>query len=560
MGCLNQIASKVRWVAVCCAAMFIAGLAGQVHAQGDAAAGQALYFGDGGCMGCHGAPRGSSAQRATTVAALNNAIAVQNQMEYLRTFLTAADICNIVTYIAGQVGAPNPNCGTATVPNAPTALVVNAGVGSVTVGFTAPSNNGGAAISGYTASCRASGQPTRTATGTASPLTVTGLTNGVAYTCTVTATNSVGTGTASTASSAVTAQAPVTSVSGNLFGDGKSLKTWVNTSGAVTFWRYSGTAFIDTGVTFGPFTGWSLLSTEGDFDGDGKVDLVWQRTDGAITIWLMNGTTIKSQTQFGPYAGWSLFSANSDFNGDGKTDLIWQRTDGALSLWAMNGSVMVEERAHGPFAGWRLVSGNNDFDGDGKSDLLWRRDTGSIVLWLMNGVNLKQQSAEYGPFSGWNVLSGSSDYNGDGKTDLTWERSDNAVIVWQMDGVSNTAQSAQFGPFAGWRVVAGRRDFDGDGKSDLLWQRTDGAATIWLMNGVATPAGASISSPILPSGNGWQLLSTRTDFNGDGKTDLVWQTSAGQVAVGLANGVVPPAPALFGPFAGWLHFVGKITP
>ncbi len=357
-----------------------------------------------------------------------------------------------------------------------------------------------------------------------------------------------------------TPTSPLPAIPSDIFGERRSTLTWVNTNGAVTFWRNNGTAFADTGVTYGPYPGWTLIASDGDYDGDGKSDLLWQRTDGAITIWLMNGTAIKSQSQVGPYAGWSFFSGNSDFNGDGKTDLIWQRTDGAISLWTMNGGTLVQERTHGPFTGWRLLSGNNDFDGDGKSDLLWRRDTGAVSLWLMEGVNVKQVSPEYGPYPGWTVISGSSDYNGDGKTDLTWEKSDNAVSVWLMDGATSTQQSNQFGPFTGWRVVPGKRDFDGDGKSDLLWQRTDGAASVWLMNGVASPPNASISAALLPGGGSWQLLSTRNEFNGDGKTDLVWQTPAGQVAVGLANGVVPPAPALFGPYSGWSVFRGTTPP
>lgn len=360
---------------------------------------------------------------------------------------------------------------------------------------------------------------------------------------------------------AVTQRQPVSSaVQSNVFGDGRSTLVWRNANGAVTLWRNNGTGFVDTGVTFGPYPGWTLISSDGDFDGDGRSDLLWLRTDGAISIWLMNGTEVKSQSLAGPYAGWSFFSGNNDFDGDGKTDLIWQRTDGAISLWTMNGGTLAQERTHGPFAGWSLLSGNSDFDGDGKSDLLWKKNTGAVSLWLMNGVNTKQVSPEYGPYPGWTVISGSSDYNGDGKTDLTWEKSDNAVSVWLMNGVTKTAESAQFGPYSGWRVLSGRRDFDGDGKSDLLWQRTDGAASVWLMNGVSSPPNASISAAILPGGSGWQLLPTRTDFNGDGKTDLVWQTPAGQVAIGLANGVVPPAPAQFGPYAGWSHFVGRASP
>jgi hypothetical protein len=226
----------------------------------------------------------------------------------------------------------------------------------------------------------------------------------------------------------------------------------------------------------------------------------------------------------------------------------------------MNGGTFSSERTHGPFAGWSLLSATNDFDGDGKADLLWKKNIGAVSLWLMDGANTKQVSPEYGPYPGWTVISGSSDYNGDGKTDLTWEKSDNAVSVWLMNGVTKTAESPQFGPYAGWRIVAGDRDFDGDGKSDLLWQRTDGAASVWLMSGAAMPSGVSISAAFLPSGSNWSLLGGYSDFSGDGKTDLVWQSAVGQIAVGLANGVIPPAPTLFGPFAGWSHFVGRAVP
>ena len=76
-------------------------------------------------------------------------------------------------------------------PGAPTIGTATAGNGSATVAFTAPSSDGGAAISGYTVSCTGGGV-TRTATGAASPITVTGLANGTAYGCSVTATNSIG--------------------------------------------------------------------------------------------------------------------------------------------------------------------------------------------------------------------------------------------------------------------------------------------------------------------------------------------------------------------------------
>jgi uncharacterized protein YhjY with autotransporter beta-barrel domain len=92
----------------------------------------------------------------------------------------------------------------AVVPGAPIIGTATASGGQATVSFTAPSFTGGAAISGYTVTSSPGGI---TATGTSSPIAVTGLTNGTAYTFTVTATNSAGTGAASAASNSVTPKA-----------------------------------------------------------------------------------------------------------------------------------------------------------------------------------------------------------------------------------------------------------------------------------------------------------------------------------------------------------------
>ena len=86
-----------------------------------------------------------------------------------------------------------------TVPGAPTISTVTRGNSQVAVAFTAPANNGGYAITGYTVTS-SGGQ---TVTGTSSPLTVTGLTNGTSYTFTVKATNTIGDSSSSTVSSSI---------------------------------------------------------------------------------------------------------------------------------------------------------------------------------------------------------------------------------------------------------------------------------------------------------------------------------------------------------------------
>jgi filamentous hemagglutinin family protein len=80
-------------------------------------------------------------------------------------------------------------------PGAPTIGAVTAGRGSATVNFS-PGSTGGATPT-YTANCTATGNPAKSRSGAGSPITVTGLTGGVLYTCSVVASNSAGSSAAS---------------------------------------------------------------------------------------------------------------------------------------------------------------------------------------------------------------------------------------------------------------------------------------------------------------------------------------------------------------------------
>lgn len=88
-----------------------------------------------------------------------------------------------------------------TPPGAPTNITATAGNAQASVSFSAPGNDGGSAITGYTVT---SSPGNFTATGASSPIVVTGLTNGTTYTFTVTAANVSGSSAASTASNTVT--------------------------------------------------------------------------------------------------------------------------------------------------------------------------------------------------------------------------------------------------------------------------------------------------------------------------------------------------------------------
>ncbi len=90
---------------------------------------------------------------------------------------------------------------TAAIPGAPKAVTATPGDGQATVSFTAPLKKG-SPIQFYTLFIYPGAIPFTGST--SSPITVTGLTNGKAYTFRVTATNLIGTGTASAATVAVT--------------------------------------------------------------------------------------------------------------------------------------------------------------------------------------------------------------------------------------------------------------------------------------------------------------------------------------------------------------------
>lgn len=86
------------------------------------------------------------------------------------------------------------------VPDAPTITSVVAGDTIATVNFTAPANNGGAAITKYTVTSSTG----KIVEGPSSPITVTGLTNGTPVTFTIKAVNSAGSSNSSAISASVT--------------------------------------------------------------------------------------------------------------------------------------------------------------------------------------------------------------------------------------------------------------------------------------------------------------------------------------------------------------------
>jgi hypothetical protein len=75
-------------------------------------------------------------------------------------------------------------------------------------------------------------------------------------------------------------------------------------------------------------------------------------------------------------------------------------------------------------------------------------------------------------------------------------------------------------------------DFNGDGKSDLLFQNTNATPQIWLMNGTSVISQTSLPDPPVQ----WKIVGSG-DFNGDGDADILWiNTASNQPAIWEMNG------------------------
>ena len=82
-------------------------------------------------------------------------------------------------------------------------------------------------------------------------------------------------------------------------------------------------------------------------------------------------------------------------------------------------------------------------------------------------------------------------------------------------------------------AIQGSADFNGDGKSDILWRDTaSGAVGIWIMDGPAMLGATVVANP----GLGWQTEGVG-DLDGDGRADIVFrETPSGAVAVWFMDG------------------------
>jgi parallel beta-helix repeat protein len=306
-----------------------------------------------------------------------------------------------------------------------------------------------------------------------------------------------------------------------------------------------------------------IINSPSDFNADGKSDILWRNpSTEQAAIWEMDGTTLLPGTALLPPladANWQI-AGTGDFNGDGKSDILWRNpSSGQVVIWEMDGTTLLPGTALlAPLvdASWQ-IAGTGDFNGDGKSDILWRNpSSGQVAIWEMDGTTLLPGTALLAPLvdASWQIA-GTGDFNADGKSDILWRNpSSGQVAIWEMDGTTLLPGTALLAPLvdASWQI-AGTGDFNGDGKSDILWRNpSSGQVVIWEMDGTTLLPGTALLAPLVDAS--WQIAGTG-DFNGDGKSDILWRNpSSGQVAIWEMDGTtLLPGTALLAPLvdASW---------
>src|SRR5207244_11538484 len=96
-------------------------------------------------------------------------------------------------------------------------------------------------------------------------------------------------------------------------------------------------------------------------------------------------------------------------------------------------------------------------------------------------------------------------------------------------------------PGPAWSVL-GLGDFNGDHRSDILWQHDSGMLTMWFASGDSFVDGGMVPNP----GPDWSIVGTG-DYNNDGFTDLMWRSASqpGLHVEWLMHGAVPTLGAAF---------------
>jgi Fibronectin type III domain./FG-GAP repeat. len=278
---------------------------------------------------------------------------------------------------------------------------------------------------------------------------------------------------------------------------------------------------------------------------------------GNRTTWTVNGLTTDQKYYFvvTSYAGSGLSSGPSNEVAndalivqtggtltDQRPSVFWfNETSGVIETWHMQGVNVVDSRAVNLVSSdphWKIV-GTGDLNGDGHPDIVWRHDTqGWLAYWgLVNNTvtTTALLSINQNADLNW-TIKGVGDVNADGYADLIWQHTGGSIAVWTMRGPTVLTTTMFSIPTTGdpnWKIAA-VADLNRDGKDDLIFQHTAGWLAVWFVNGTQILGTAYLSINQQPDVN-WKIQAAG-DIDGTGVQKIIWRhQTQGWVAAWTMN-------------------------
>ena len=284
----------------------------------------------------------------------------------------------------------------------------------------------------------------------------------------------------------------------------------------------SSTSSFDAVKTFSVSGSANFDVTTADVNNDGTIDIVAAGSNGPVSVLLGNGIGGFAAAKVSQgTTGYTLNSTLADFNGDGKIDILEAKSDTTNSVSVLLGD------GTGLFGAPKAYSvGFNDygvavadFNGDGRPDIVAASNQSAMVAVLINnGAGGFNAAKSFTTTNSSHVSVTAADVSGDGKADiLVTDQSSGGVSVLLGDGTGGFGVSTLSATGVANQGIA-VTDFNGDGKADVVTGNSNGTVSVLLgTGGGAFSVAHSFSAGT--AGTGYNI--SVADMNADGKMDIV---------------------------------------